>query len=178
MKLLTMVAVLLLAAASHLAAQEAAVLAPGTRVRITVPTIYRQQWLVGTVQPSDSGTIALRREPSTESDQLVVPLEAIDRIQISRGVVTAGERSAITAKGGAVAGMISGMILGALYESPSKLKNVAGGACLFGLAGAGLGSMFGAKAGEIWEPTTKFGLRVGLGMGLYGTSVGISVAGR
>jgi len=154
----------LAAVAPRVAAQDAALPAPGTRVRLHLqPTNGDSQGgakRVGTLMRWSTDTVVL--STSGGAAEVPVPRAAIGRMDVSRG--RSRGRSALKGAGiGAGIGIATGAILGAaLYEesdcaevcilSDSRGDDALLGGALGGILGIPIGGIVGAlNAGERWQ---------------------------
>lgn len=148
-------------------------IAPGARVRVTVPTTGR---FVGTVVQATSDS--LRIELASGSS-ITLPTSRLDRLELSAGVQRHGWKGAgIGLLSGAVVGTAIGLatyrrttcvpdplarILCDFVDQTSREVTVAGDAALAGGAGALVGALIGQVARETWirVPTIAGVSRVG-----------------
>lgn len=137
-------ALALLSAPAALRAQSDAPLGVGTRVRITAPTVLNRK-LAGEGVRMTADTLVLARR----DEDVAVPLDAVERIEMSRGkdrftgmLWGAG----IGAASGAAIGAISCEVIGedcTYVEAGSLLVGA-----MAGIAGAGVGAVAGFAIGD------------------------------
>ena len=128
------------------AAQEAPTLAPGSRVRVTIPN----RTVVGMLESIDSATIVVRRQNGS-----VVNLERAGRTRLDvsagPGSCGAGRRVGCIALG-FLGGAGVGLGVGALYVSNADYEYAAFSYLLTVPAGALVGTIVGAAVGgERWR---------------------------
>ena len=128
---------------------------PGTRVRVWIPEIprqqegpYRRQLLRGTVESVDGGSLRLRVPGA--SGTLAIPRASVRRLDVSRGV-SRGESMVERAVGGAIGGAIAFALLndprrsgGPHYRTDWRAAGV----------GAAWGGGIGAVIGLVWPHET------------------------
>jgi hypothetical protein len=159
----------LLAFAFPAAAQE---LQPGTRVRITAPTVRGDSRFVGTVVSTEDGRIRLRLDPAARQDArldtISIPRGQVRRVEVSLGRAPGGGRAG-AARAGALAGIAAGVGLGmALGSGRDGVKHPWTTALwlapTLGAVGAGTGALAGRGEHEQWrvvQPTRVAGLPLG-----------------
>ena len=158
---------LLLASFADLSAQEV-LLAPGARVRVSVPTFNpttrlrgQARW-VGTLVTLSADTLVLK--PKDQSAPLAIPLASVTRLDVSRGRVSCTGRGILT---GSLASLALGLGLLA-SASPEDIGDAPPAAGLIFLAvftvpGAVIGGIVGSKVGgERWEPVPLDRIRVSI----------------
>jgi hypothetical protein len=155
-----LVAALVLTAQADLFAQQEPPVAPGDRVRVTVPAVQPEP-LVGTVVEIDRYVCFIAREGYT--DPLGLPLTSIEKFEVSRG------RKSNILKGAGL-GVLFGFAAGAVIITAACAVDpcpwtTAEGVVGAGTIGAGLGLLIGVSAGasssgELWEPVPLDELRV------------------
>ena len=150
MRLVIVISILLCAPALA-AAQFPAEVQPGTRVRVWLPEMTRQekepvhrQLLRGTVESVDGSIIRLRVPGATSS--LGIPRASVRRLDVSRGV-SRGASAVERAVGGAIGGAITMALLndprrrgGPHYRTDWRAAGV----------GAAWGGGIGAVLGFVW----------------------------
>ena len=162
---------LLAVVASDIHAQQATPLAPGTRVRVGVPTTADHRgWQIVTVQHLTGRLVALRRDTLFVdvggASPTTVALGRVSTIEISSGTKSNAGKGALigglvgAALGGvAMAGACSAEILG--EEASCGGGEVAGGVVVFGLGGAAAGLFIGALIkSESWQSIPLRDVRV------------------
>jgi hypothetical protein len=145
-------AVLLLAPSVDVLAQRARPVAPGDRVRITAPSIVGER-LVGTL--AELRPEALLLEPEDSVEAVLLPLAAVNKLELSRGKGSKIGRGALA---GGLFGAGVGLVVGiaALGEDGGGFHigvgEVIRGTLVLGGLGAGMGMLLEVAApGERWE---------------------------
>jgi hypothetical protein len=145
---------LALSLALPLAAQESSTVQVGTRVRITVPDLYRG-WIVGRVVSVDTAAFIL--DPTHVGrwgSPLVLAPMSVSRLQVSRG------REGTLRRQGALVGALVGIAVGtfagwALDYQEGSSDGYLVYPSLSGAAGAGIGVLVGGfLPKEGWDPVT------------------------
>ncbi len=149
-----------LASLTPLSAQVQPPVEPGSRVRVTVPSVYPDH-LVGTVVATLSDTLVLVHDGCTS--RLGIP--SIDKLEVWRR--RPGAKGALK---GAAVGLLTGAAVGGLIELVVE-GDQAVAPRVGAVAGTGMGAIMGAGG----KPTIVGGL-VGLGLGgAVGAVVGLLV---
>ena len=170
-----LIAALVLTGSADLFGQEVPPVAPGDRVRVSAPSIYRGE-LVGTVSALRSDSLVLKGESPTgqphalldEDATLAIALSSITAMEVSR------QRSAMwaTAGIGALLGAVAGAAIGAAVteedctgfgEICSKELSAIAGAVPGALLGFGIGAAIGSGIrSQSWETVPLDRIRVSL----------------
>jgi hypothetical protein len=164
-------------AVSGARADEPAPPAPGTRVRLTAPSVAGKR-LVGNVVGLDDATLTLRRDGAV--DTMLVPRSAITRVEVSRHRSRKGKAAAIGMLVGLGAAVAVGLAVGdncASLRTPEPgiigfsdrlARSLCHGkgetAALSAILTVPLGMLFGAVAapGEKWEASSMSRLQMAI----------------
>ncbi|KPK78488.1 MAG: hypothetical protein AMS25_15105 [Gemmatimonas sp. SM23_52] len=156
-------AALVLVASADVLAQQARPVAPGDRLRITAPSIVGER-LVGTVAELRPDALVL--EPEDQLEAVLVPLAAVNKLELSRSKASNVGRGALA---GGLFGAGVGLVVGiaALGEEGGGLDIGVGelisGALVLGGFGAAMGMLLEATAAlERWETVPLDRIRVSL----------------
>lgn len=143
---------------AHVRAQSAPTLAPGARVRLSIRDAYPGR-VSGTLVALGDDT--LRFTPDGDSTALVVRLDRLTRLDVSRGIHRHTLQDFVT---GAVIGAFTGFIVGyASGDDPkqeflsfSRGDKAAILGAGFGVIGGGIGTIVGfARRSEVWQPVAR-----------------------
>ena len=150
-------------------AQEPSEVIPGTRVRITAPTVAEKR-LVGTITAWGPENLTV----TSEKGPIVLPRGAVSRLEVSRGRKSRGRGALVGAGIGVGAGVVGGFAHGS--DPPGLVSfNASFYAFGYGILGAAAGALIGLAItpGERWEelPSTRFRVSVapvrGHGLGVF-----------
>jgi hypothetical protein len=156
-------------------AQEPPEVTPGTRVRISAPTVAKKHF-VGTITAWDPENLTM----TSDKGPIVLPRGAVSRLELSRGRKSRGRKALLGAGIGAAAGALVGFAHGSDPPGSSIVAFDAGTYALtFGALGAAAGALIGVAItpGERWEelPPTRFRVSVGPVRG-HGLGVSLTMA--
>jgi hypothetical protein len=172
--------VVLLTLPGAVALGQTTALATGNRVQVTSPA-HGADKVVGTVVAIQNDTLVLQVEKITNPIRL--PFSAITDIQVSRGQSREVGRGLVM--GGAIgAGLGAALGFAAGSDDPGLFALTAGdkatiGAVVFGLAGAGLGGLLGARSTrETWQQVALGGVAARVGMAPRGDGVALHLSAR
>lgn len=126
-----------LAQISGLIAQEGPQIVPGTRIRVTAPTVASDR-LVGTAMSLDVDTLVMKAEDWAAP--LTVPIASVTRLDVSRGKVSRGKNALKGAGIGLLVGGAGGYVVEASVEGDQAIAPIVGA-----IGGAVNGSLIGAS---------------------------------
>jgi hypothetical protein len=181
MRYLCFVIAALLVPLPRLKAQDAPVLEPGVRVRVsTAPQAAKPAWIVGTVIAVTGDRLAIRPQHDS-GGPIDIARNTVTRLELSRG----RHSKALTGLGvGFLVGAGAGVILGSAVLgggrdiAPSDAKLI--GAGLVGGAGALIGLAVGAGSkSERWQPVpVTVGVMGGAEVSRYSMRVSVNLRFR
>ena len=150
----------------------------GSRVRITAPTAVKGR-ITGSILSIDESSLTLKTKSG--KGPLLVPFEAVTRVEVSRGRHSRGRWAAIGAAAGGAALGIAGYATGEDCPEPHYnfifgCSGRSGNAAVGFVLGAPLGALFGLMIppGERWQRTSLN--RVSLSIAPAPRGIGVSVS--
>lgn len=158
MNITAFVFILFLTTYVDLVAQEAPLVSPGARVRVSAPAIA-PDWIIGTVVRLGADTLVLK-----DGDQVIpslIPLSSITSLEMSRGRVSRVKNGLIGSGIGFGSGILSGLIIDRIlysdYDETWRLM----------VTGAGVGILNGFIIGATGKYAT-IGYLAGIVIGVIG----------
>ncbi len=173
-RIVPLVVALVLTASVDLAAQQESTVAPGSRIRVSAPTVSSRP-IVGEVVAVHSDTLVIDasawvrgRTQWERLEEAEIPLGSLTRLEVSQG------KKSNVGKGALIGGLVGagvGLALGLAASAedsegfapvgPEGAGDVLGVSAIMGGLGAGIGALIGAiSPGERWKEVPLDRLRI------------------